>query len=150
LQTIFLISLGAIIGANLRYLLARSVARLVVSSFPWGTINLSASFILGLFLIWTTERVVVDPRWRSFIVIGFCATYSTYSSFAFETLVLIERNQWLNAVVYVLITNAWWRLFWERPRRVVCSVPSKLQNRQPEVWNAPNARTQENPLLPQP
>ena len=101
MQTILLISLGAIIGANLRYLLARSVARLVVSSFPWGTINLSASFILGLFLIWTTERVVVDPRWRSFIAVGFCATYSTCSSFAFETLVLIERNQWFNAAVYV-------------------------------------------------
>ncbi|MCZ2154477.1 MAG: CrcB family protein [Bryobacterales bacterium] len=45
------------------------------------------------------------PRWRSFIAIGFCATYSTYSSFAFETLVLIERNQWFNAAVYVLIMN---------------------------------------------
>lgn len=107
MQTIFLISLGAIIEANLRYVLARSVARFIVSSFPLGTlaINFSASFVIGLFLIWTTERAIVDARWRTFVVVGFCATYSTYSSFAFETLVLIERNQWLQAGVYVLTMN---------------------------------------------
>lgn len=79
LQTIFLISLGAIIGANLRHLPARSVARFIVSSFPLGTlaINFSASFIIGLFLIWTTKRAIVDARWRTFIVVAFCATYST-------------------------------------------------------------------------
>lgn len=55
MHTVFLISLSAVIGAKLRYLLARSVTRLVDSSFRWGTlaINLSASFILGLFLTWT-------------------------------------------------------------------------------------------------
>lgn len=107
MQTILVISLGAIIGANLRYVLGRLVTRLVAASFPFGTlvINISASFILGLFLIWTTERVVVDSRWRAFIAVGFCATYSTYSSFAFETLVLIERDHWLQAAVYILTMN---------------------------------------------
>jgi CrcB protein len=77
------------------------------SSFPLGTfiINISASFILGFFLIWTTERVLADPRWRLFIAVGFCATYSTYSSFAFETFALFEKGQMAVAALNILATN---------------------------------------------
>jgi len=107
LQTILLISLGAIIGANLRYFVAQYVAKLLPSNFPYGTliINSSASFILGFFLIWTVERVLVDPRWRIFVATGFCATYSTYSSYAFETFALFERGQWLMVALNILATN---------------------------------------------
>lgn len=107
MQTVLLISLGAIIGANLRYFVAQSVAKLIPSSFPFGTllINFSASLILGFFLIWTTERVLADPRWRLFIAVGFCATYSTYSSYAFETFALFEKGQWLLAGLNVIGSN---------------------------------------------
>jgi fluoride exporter len=107
LQTVLLISIGAILGANLRYFVAQYVAARAGSSFPLGTliINISASFILGFFLIWTTERVLADPRWRLFIAIGFCATYSTYSSYAFETFALFERGEFWMALLNVLVTN---------------------------------------------
>jgi len=107
LQTVLLISLGAIIGANLRYFVAQYVARVIPSSFPLGTliINISASFILGFFLIWTSERVLADPRWRLFIAVGFCATYSTYSSYAFETFALFEKGQFALATLNMLASN---------------------------------------------
>ena len=107
MQTVLLISLGAIIGANLRYFVAQYVARLIPSTFPLGTliINITASFILGFFLIWTSERVLADPRWRLFIAVGFCATYSTYSSFAFETFALFEKGQIALAAWNILGTN---------------------------------------------
>jgi CrcB protein len=107
LQTILLISVGAILGANLRYFVAQYVAKMIPSSFPFGTliINISASFILGVFLIWTTERVLVDPRWRLFVAVGFCATYSTYSSYAFETFALFEKGQLMLALWNILATN---------------------------------------------
>jgi fluoride exporter len=106
-QTILLISLGAVVGVNLRYFVAQYVLRLIPSTFPFGTlaINISASFILGFFLIWTSERVLADPRWRLLIAVGFCATYSTYSSYAFETFALAEKGQWSQAVLNVLVTN---------------------------------------------
>jgi CrcB protein len=106
-QTVLLISIGAIIGANLRYFVAQYVARLIPSTFPLGTlvINITASFILGFFLIWTSERVLADPRWRLFIAVGFCATYSTYSSFAFETFALFEKGQMALAALNILGTN---------------------------------------------
>lgn len=107
MQTVLLISIGAILGANLRYFVAQYVAARVGSSFPFGTliINISASFILGFFLIWTSERVLADPRWRAFIAVGFCATYSTYSSYAFETFALFERGAFGAALLNVLVTN---------------------------------------------
>lgn len=107
MQTVLLISIGAVIGANLRYFVAQYVSRLIPSSFPFGTlvINISASFILGFFLIWTSERVLADPRWRMFIAVGFCATYSTYSSYAFETFALFEKGQFSLAALNFLITN---------------------------------------------
>ena len=107
MQTVLLISLGAIIGANLRYFVAQYVAKLIPSAFPFGTliINITASFILGFFIIWTTERVLADPRWRLFIAVGFCATYSTYSSYAFETFALFEKGQLAVAALNFLATN---------------------------------------------
>ena len=60
------ISLGAVTGANARYWLSRYAARFLGPVFPYGTliINVLGSLIVGFFLIWTSERVLVDPRWR--------------------------------------------------------------------------------------
>lgn len=107
MQNIVLISLGAIVGANLRYFIAQVAAKFIPSSFPYGTlaINLSASFILGFFLTWTGERVLVDPRWRLLIAVGFCGGYSTYSSYAYETLALFEKGQWALTASNILGMN---------------------------------------------
>jgi CrcB protein len=107
LGTFLSISLGAIAGANLRYLVAIYAARWIPSAFPFGTlvINISASFILGFFLIWTGERVIADPRWRLLIAVGFCGGYSTYSSYAFESFALFEKGQWMLCLANVFATN---------------------------------------------
>jgi CrcB protein len=90
------ISVAAILGANLRYLLSRVAAREFGPVFPYGTliINILGSFIVGLFVIWTTERVLVDPRWRLLVVVGFCGSFTTFSSYAFETMSFFEQGQW--------------------------------------------------------
>ena len=90
------ISVAAIVGANLRYLLSRLAARELGAVFPYGTlfINIAGSFIVGFFVIWTTERVLVDPRWRLLVVIGFCGSFTTFSSYAFETMAYFEQGQW--------------------------------------------------------
>ena len=90
------ISIAAIVGANLRYLLSRLAAREFGSVFPYGTlgINIVGSFIVGFFVIWTTERVLVDPRWRLLVVVGFCGSFTTFSSYAFESMAYFEQGQW--------------------------------------------------------
>ena len=90
------ISVAAVLGANLRYLLGRVTAREFGPVFPYGTliINVLGSFIVGLFVIWTTERVLVDPRWRLLVVVGFCGSFTTFSGYAFETVSFFEQGQW--------------------------------------------------------
>lgn len=90
------ISLGAVLGANARYVISRYAAKWLGPVFPYGTlfINVIGSFIVGWFVIWTTERVLVDPRWRLFVVVGFCGGLTTFSSFAFETMAYFETGQW--------------------------------------------------------
>ena len=101
------ISVAAILGANLRYLLGRVAARELGPIFPYGTliINVLGSFIVGLFVVWTTERVLVDPRWRLLIVVGFCGSFTTFSGYAFETLAFFEQGQWGLMLANILGNN---------------------------------------------
>jgi CrcB protein len=101
------ISVAAIVGANLRYLLSRFAARELGSVFPYGTlgINIVGSFIVGLFVIWTTERALVDPRWRLLVVVGFCGSFTTFSSYAFETMSFFEQGQWVLMLANILTNN---------------------------------------------
>jgi CrcB protein len=101
------ISLGAIVGANARYLMSRYAARLLGPVFPYGTliINILGSMIVGFFVIWTTERVLADPRWRLLVVVGFCGSFTTFSSYAFETMAYFEQGQWLLLLTNIVSNN---------------------------------------------
>ena len=101
------ISAGAIVGANLRYLLSKIVARLIHPSFPYGTliINVSGSLILGFFLAWTTERVLADPQWRFLVAIGFCGSYTTFSGYAYETMVYFQQGHCTLFAANILSNN---------------------------------------------
>jgi CrcB protein len=68
-------------------------------------INVTGSFLLGLFLVWTTERVLVDPKWRLLVAIGFCGSYTTFSSFAFETMAYFEQGHWYLLVMNIVTNN---------------------------------------------
>ena len=101
------ISVGAILGANLRYFLSKIVTRYSDAAFPYGTllINVTGSLVLGFFLIWTTERVLADPLWRWLIAIGFCGSYTTFSSYAFETIAHFEQGHWVLFAANILSNN---------------------------------------------
>jgi len=101
------ISVAAIVGANFRYLLSRLAAKEFGPVFPVGTllINILGCFIVGFFVIWTTERVLMDPRWRLFVVVGFCGSFTTFSSYAFETMAYFEQGQWGLMLTNVLGNN---------------------------------------------
>jgi fluoride exporter len=101
------ISLGAVVGANARYHLSRFAAKELGAVFPYGTliINIVGSLIVGFFVIWTTERVLADPRWRLLVVVGFCGSFTTFSSYAFETMAYFEQGQWLLMLMNVVSNN---------------------------------------------
>ena len=101
------IALGAVVGASARYFISGYAARIYASSFPYGTliINFTGSLVLGFFLVWSSERVLLDPRWRLLVAIGFCGSYTTFSSYAFETFALFEQGQWLSVGLNIIASN---------------------------------------------
>ena len=109
LEKAVLISIGAVLGANARYWIGDWVAQKWGTAFPYGTIliNLTGSFLIGLFLTLATERFLVDPRLRLLVAVGFLGAYTTFSTFSFESFNLFYRGQWqlglLNALGSTLI-----------------------------------------------
>ena len=107
LENILIISIGAIFGANARYFMSRYAAKILGPTFPYGTlmINIIGSAIVGFFMIWATERVLIDPRWRLLVVVGFCATFTTFSSYAYESMAYFEQGQWHMMLLNILTNN---------------------------------------------
>jgi CrcB protein len=97
METFLLISLGATLGANLRYWVGTWVAGRLGTSFPYGNliINLTGSFILGFFMTLAVDRLLLDPRWRILFAVGFLGSYTTFSSYTFESMSLIMDSQWV-------------------------------------------------------
>lgn len=101
------ISLGAILGANLRYVVSKVISRFGDFAFPYSTllINVTGSLILGFFLVWTTERVLANPMWRLLVAVGFCGSYTTFSSYAFETMAYFQQGHWMQFAANILSNN---------------------------------------------
>lgn len=96
MERFFLISLAAMLGANLRYWVGDWAAQRWGTAFPFCTllINLSGSFLLGLLMTLATERYMIDPRWRTLFAVGFLGSYTTFSTYTLESMNLINQGQW--------------------------------------------------------
>lgn len=101
-MTYLAISIGAVLGANARFLVGGWIADRLGASFPFGTlvINVTGSLLIGLVLTLSTERLV--PDWfRPMLAIGFLGSYTTFSTFSYETLSLVQAGAWPAAAVNV-------------------------------------------------
>jgi CrcB protein len=98
---------GAAVGAPLRYLTDRAVQARHDSLFPWGTflVNVSGCLVLGLVTGAALASVVSSPV-RLVLGTGFCGALSTYSTFSYETLRLMEQGAARYALVNVVASTA--------------------------------------------
>jgi CrcB protein len=101
------VAIGAMLGANLRFILGNWAADRFGVDFPYGTliVNVSGAFAIGLLLAFMSERIGIDPLWRLFFATGFLGGYTTFSSYAWEALTLTEQGAWLRAATYVIASN---------------------------------------------
>ena len=93
------VALGGALGAMARYGISGWVQTATGSMFPMGTlvVNVVGSFVIGIVLQATTEKFSASPEVRLFLTTGFCGGLTTFSTFSFETLRLMEDQQWLAA-----------------------------------------------------
>ena len=95
-----MVAAGGFVGAPSRYLLDRAVNRRVESDLPWGTflVNITGSFMLGLLTGLSLSNHLSDLA-KALLGTGFCGAYTTFSTFTFETVRLLEVGQLLEAAL---------------------------------------------------
>jgi len=100
---LLMVCLGAAVGAPARYLTDRAMQSRHDSVFPWGTlaVNVVGSLILGL-LVGAASHHHVPAEVVAAVGTGFCGALTTYSTFGFETVRLVEDGARLYAVLNVV------------------------------------------------
>ena len=91
-MTYALVGIFGAAGAISRYWLDGRVSDLVHGQFPWGTfvINVVGALLLGLLVALTTERLLPHPNWRIALGIGFLGSFTTFSTYTYESVKLAE------------------------------------------------------------
>ncbi len=91
-MTYALVAVFGAAGAISRYALDGWISDMTHGQFPWGTfvINLLGAFALGIVVALTTERLLLSPNWRVALGIGFLGSFTTFSTYAYESVKLAE------------------------------------------------------------
>ena len=100
------VALGSAVGGVARFALSVFVQQRAAPSFPLGTlvVNVSGSFVLGLVLRYALGTQAITPEVRALLTTGFCGGYTTFSTFTYDTMLLLEDGQTSRAVLYVLLS----------------------------------------------
>jgi CrcB protein len=98
---------GGALGALSRFIISSYINKIVPIDFPAGTlfVNVVGSFILAFFTILSVERLTLDPAWRLFFAVGFLGAFTTFSTYSYETLMLISDGEYLKAISNILSNN---------------------------------------------
>jgi CrcB protein len=99
----WIVFVGAGLGGMARYGLGSLVQPLTGASFPWGTllVNVTGSLVLA-FTYAFLDRTLAAPEWRLFIGVGICGGYTTFSTFSYESVRLLQEGELGRAAAYVL------------------------------------------------
>lgn len=100
--TYLAIAIGGTLGCWARYAMTNLVQAIYGRDFPYATlsINVLGSFLMGFLFIETLERLTISPQLRIGILTGFLGGFTTFSTFAMETLLLAERGEAAKGLLY--------------------------------------------------
>ncbi|WP_179380645.1 fluoride efflux transporter CrcB [Jannaschia marina] len=101
ISSLISVALGGALGASLRFLVGTALLR---EGFPVAilTVNVLGSFLMGLAVVLTLRADL--PHWQPFLLTGVLGGFTTFSAFSLETLDLIQRNEPVQAILYVSLS----------------------------------------------
>jgi CrcB protein len=102
LQKYLLIALGGALGSIARYWVGATVTNRLGARFPYGTlaINLTACVLIGFALTFLGKRAGMSSAWRYLVPVGFVGAYSTFSTYEWETMSLLQTGGFPVAAIY--------------------------------------------------
>jgi len=122
MQQLLWVALGGSIGAVFRYLLASAIYQFTGRDFPYGTlmVNVLGSFIIGVLSIWLVEKYELSSELRLAIIVGGLGAFTTFSTFSWETIQLIEQGALIRAGLNIVLSvvlcllGTWLGMMWAR------------------------------------
>ena len=103
---VWFIAVGSAAGGALRYLLGLFIQQRLGGTFPLGTlvINVSGSLLLGFLLHYALATPAISPELRGLLTSGFCGGYTTFSTFSYESLSMLEERDYRHAALYIALS----------------------------------------------
>ncbi len=100
------VAAGAALGGVARNYLNVLVQGRAGAAFPYGTllINVTGSLLLGFIMRYALQTDVMSVDTRAFLTTGFCGGYTTFSTFSYETVMLMHDGEYARAISYVLVS----------------------------------------------
>ena len=106
MNILLIIFLGGGTGATLRYLISELIYRAAPSSVWYGTVsvNLIGAFLMGALFYFISSKLLINEHIKIFLTIGFLGGFTTFSSFNLDFYNLLEASNYLQAILYALIS----------------------------------------------
>ena len=107
MATVLWIGLGGFLGANARFWLGSLVNRFLGTGFPWATalVNISGALAIGIIATLFADRAIDNESLRLFLIVGLLGGYTTFSSYTWEAVTLMQEERWLAAIGYLVGSN---------------------------------------------
>ncbi len=106
-KDILFVGLGGGIGSIFRYLSSRTVVHYANEKYMFlgtFTVNVVGCFLIGLLSGWMLSHEAENQTFRLLFIVGFCGGYTTFSTFAYENVRLIETHQWPAFFFYTFLS----------------------------------------------
>ena len=106
MNLLWYVALGSAVGGASRFALSTFVQQRASSAFPFGTliVNITGSLILGFILRYALASPSVSAEVRALLTTGFCGGYTTFSTFSYESIALIEDGDYRRAAIYIVLS----------------------------------------------
>ena len=106
MKLLWYVALGSAVGGVARVLLGTAVQHRAPGAFPVGTfvVNVTGSLLLGFLMRYLMASPTVSAEMRAMVTTGFCGGYTTFSTFSWETLMLIEAGDYRRATMYATLS----------------------------------------------
>ncbi len=101
--TLLYIGVGGFFGAMSRYLLSSGIQKFFGGFFPVGTlsVNVIGSFLIGILALYFEQ--IVAPEYKALFITGFLGALTTFSTFSYETTMLIEQSAYFKAFLNIVL-----------------------------------------------
>ena len=106
IKSLCLVGLGSFVGGALRYLISTWMKNACSQGFPWGTlmVNLVGCFLIGVLFALFSRYSSTSHPWYLLLTTGLCGGFTTFSTFANESLQMLQNSQWGGFITYVSIS----------------------------------------------